>query len=189
VFQNIRGSVFGLVLSLLALPVALSAQVVDGGNLPAMPVEAQQALREMEQIQMRLSPMQERALQDSALNAEGAQIGTRVRQAMDEVDSQTASRIARLNELMTVAQAAQARQDAEAYATAATEATRINQDLQLTQEAAVAKAEIAASIEAFEKRVQAKMIADNPEAQGLLSRLEELNTQLTGVMQQLQQQQ
>src|SRR5688572_24015264 len=161
VFQNIRGWAFGL-LSLLAMPVAVAAQA-DGGNLGTLPVEAQQALREMEQIQMRLSPMQQRAMQDSTLNAEGEAVGAKVRQAMEQVDPGTVTRIARLNELMGVAQAAQANQDQAAYSTAATEATRISQELTLIQEQAAAKPEISAAIEAFEKRVHAKMVADNPE--------------------------
>jgi hypothetical protein len=166
---------------LIAAPALLDAQSSSPTPLPA---GAQELITEMQQIQTQLGSMQERAMQDPALRAAGDSLGLTIRQAMEEVEPETPTLIARLNDLGPEVEAAQAAQDQDRYRVLITEATEINQILEIAQENAIERPDILARVDAYEEKVQSRMKADNPTAAELLERLEELNGQLAAMLQQ-----
>jgi len=174
----------------LALLTALSLAVIPqvGGAQQSLgptrlPEGAQVLITEMQQIQSQLRPMQEQALQDPELREAGDSLGESLLSAMEELEPETRSLIARINELAPQLQAAQEAQDQERFMTLVTEAGEIDQLLQITRSEATERPDILRLVEAFEDRVQSRMVADNPSAAGLLERLEALNGQLTVLLQ------
>ena len=168
-----------------ALLAAAPAVAMSQQNLAprTLPPEAQAMIMEMQEIHNRLLPMQEAAMQDPQLKQEGEVLGAQIMKAMEEIEPQTPSLIARLNELAPQVQAAQDAMDRELLATLATEAGEIDQLLQIARARAVERPDIVQAIDAYEEKVQEKMVQDNPEAAQLLDRLEVLNGQLATLLQ------
>jgi hypothetical protein len=182
---TVKRAFWGMVAAAMTMataPVVLVAQQEDGrGPLP-VPAEAQQLIMEMQQIQDRLRPMQQEALRDPALQAAGDSLGARIREAMVEVEPATPELIDRLNDLMEELEAAQAAQDESRFQRAIGEATEIDQILQLAQAEAIELPDVASRLNAYESRIHDRMVADNPDAAGLLERLSALNVQLAAMM-------
>jgi len=168
-------------LSLAAIPQVGGAQQSLGPT--RLPDGAQVLINEMQQIHSQLGPMQERALQDPELREAGDSLGASIMRAMEELEPETPSLIARINELAPQIQAAQEAQDQERFVTLVTEAGEIDQLLQITRSEAAERPDILRFVEAFEDRVQSRMVSDNPSAAGLLERLEALNGQLAVLLQ------
>jgi vacuolar-type H+-ATPase subunit I/STV1 len=185
VFQTLRGTVrttiaIGFALGLA--PAVLGAQQEDArGPLP-VPEAAQELIVEMQEIQNRLRPMQQEALQTPELQAAGDSLGSRIREAMEEVEPATRGLIARLNELMVELEAAEASGDEPRFSQAIGEASEIDQILQIAQAEALEVPDVAARLEAYEAQVHRRMIDDNPDAAGLLARLDELNAELAAML-------
>jgi hypothetical protein len=147
-----------------------------------LPEGAQALIAEMQQIQTQLGLMQERAMQDPELRAAGDSLGLHIRQAMEDLQPETPTLIARLNDLGPQVEAARTAQDEDRVRTLIAEATEIDQILQIAQENAVKRPDILAQVEAYEEKVQFRMKADNPAAAEMLDRLEALNEQLAGLL-------
>jgi hypothetical protein len=174
-------SILMVSLVMVAGPAIVSAQQ-DFAPV-TLPSEAQAVITEMQQIHNRLRPMQEQAMQDQTLKQEGDALGASILRAMEELEPATASLIARLNELAPQVQAAQNAQDRERLVTLATEAGEIDQLLQIARAEAVERPDIVRLVEAYEEKVHDKMVEDNPDAAGLLERLDVLNGQLATLLQ------
>jgi hypothetical protein len=164
------------------IPTGVMAQASDPRGPMPVPAEAQQLIMEMQQIQNQLRPMQQEALRDPELQVAGDSLGARIREAMEEVEPATPDLIERLSELMEELETAQAAQDQERFERAIDEAQEIDQILQLAQAQAIELPDVSARVEAYEARVHRKMISDNPSAEGLLVRLDELSIELAALM-------
>ncbi len=164
--------------SVLFLLGAAGAAAQQGTNPAEIQPEAQEIMVELQAIQAELEPIQQEALGDPEIQAEQQQLGEQIQVAMAELDPQTPERMARLEELVGEAQTAQAEQDAEAVGAIMTEAQEIQQRLQETQARAIERPEIAPQVEAFQARLQTKMIEIDPEAESLITRAQELDERL-----------
>jgi len=173
---------FIAVLALVLSPLGLAAQEEDAPAAPAMPPEAEELIVELQQVQMELEPIQQQALSDPDLQAAGEALAAVVQDAMEDVDPSTPERMDRLQTLMTEAEAAQTDQDEARMREIVTEARQIEQQLQTVQAQAVQRPEIAARVEEFQDRLQAKMIEVDPEAEPLMERARELNERLAALL-------
>lgn len=156
----------GLVLACMLVPVVASAQ--------EQPAQVQAWRAELQTIEMQLSAAQREALEDETLAAEQAEVTEAVRGAMIAADPGIEAQLTRLGELVTQARAAQAAGDAERIASLTVEAQELQPVVAAAQARALQVPEIAARVEAFQGRLHARMAEIDPEAQGLLTRRDEL---------------
>lgn len=166
-----------LLLLFLCAPTLLAAQ--EPNPVPPQSTgETQSLIAEVQQIQARLAPIQEQALQDSAIRAEQEALGVEVRSAMVQIDPTLGEQITRMEQLATEAEAAQAAGDQARLLQLSAEAQEIQQRLAEAQIQAMQRPEIAARVEAFQARLQGRMIEIEPEAEALIRRFEELQRRL-----------
>lgn len=167
-----------LALLFVVAPAGLVAQQQGAMDPAQLPPEAQELIVELQQLQVKLQPIQQEAMQDPEIQAAQQALGVEIQAAMVEVDPQTPERIERLQELMGEAQAAQAAQDEAAMAQLVAEGRELEQQLQATQAAAIQDPEIAPRVEAFEARLLERMLEVDPEAGSLIERAKELDARL-----------
>lgn len=173
-----------LVLGTLAvLPVAAQAQQ---SSMPADPQTQQQVatwVTEMQQIQGQLQQLQMQALQDEQLSATQEQVGERIRTAMAEIDPTLEQTLERAQAIETEAATAQQAGDAARLEQLGAEMQQIDAKFQAAQRQAFQNQELVAMVQAFQERVERKMVELDPTMEERLARLEELQMQLTAVMQ------
>lgn len=181
-----KTSVFGI----LTLTVLMGATACDrpeeveepgeagdpAAEQPVMPQqemdpEMMQQITEIQQIQQRLEPIQQEALQDEELAAQLASLQTRVTAAMQEESGEALARMESLQEEMAVAQEAG---DEERMQALMMEGQSLQQELQAAQAEVMARPEISEPVEEFEAAQRARMIEIDPEAEELLERFDEL---------------
>jgi hypothetical protein len=179
-FRQLIAAFAALVL-FVATPAGGWAQLEDRGPI-AVPDEAQSLIIEMQQLQNRLRPIQQQAMQDPGLRAAGDSVGLEIRAAMVQVEPATPMLIEELTELMQEAEQAQAVNDQVRFNRVIREAAELDQLLQLAQAKAVERPDVLARVEAFEARVHQKMITNNPEAGEIIRRLDELNVRLAALL-------
>jgi hypothetical protein len=172
--------------ALAALPGALSAQNAAAPPAAApegVPAEATQWLAEMQQLHLRLSQLQERALQDPELSARQDSLGMRIRLAMESIDPALPQQMGRIEEMEGQAAAAEARSDQAALQQLNAEAQQIQQQFLAAQQKALQQPELAAELTAFQTLLEQKILAVDPAAPQLLARFQELERKLTGLTQ------
>jgi hypothetical protein len=155
----------------LLLPVTAFAQ----SSPEQPPAEIQEWITEMQQIQARLEPVQDQALQDSELQLEQQQIGEAVRGAMVAANPAVAAQLERMEALLEEARAAQAAADTDRIVALTAEAQELQTQLAEAQAEALQQPEIEARVEAFQKNLQERMVQIDPESRALLDRLQELD--------------
>lgn len=166
-------------LLLLALaPIGLSAQQAA----PQIPEEARELVTELQQIQAQLQPVQQQALQDAELQAEQQALGQKIQEVMLASNPAVQSGLERLQALQQEAQEAHAAEDQEKLGALVTEAQTIEAQLQQSQAAALESPEVAAEVESFEAKVQAKMVEIDPDAASLIARYRELESELRTIV-------
>lgn len=174
--QKIQSALIALTLTMLA-PPALAAQQQE------LPAEAQALVVEMQELQVQLGPVQQQALSDAELQAAQQELGEKVRTAMTEADPEMPVRMARLTALQAQAQEARAAQDQERMAAIVTEAQQIEQSLQAAQQQAIERPEIESELQAFQSRLEQKMVELDPETAPLLERMREIDAELRSILQ------
>lgn len=162
-----------LLAATLALPAGAAAQ---GNNGPSP--EVREWIEEIQQIQARLAPVQDQAMQDPGLQQERQQVADAVKQAMITADPGIAQRMARLEAIVGEAQKAQETGDGERLAALVAEARGIQEPLARAQAAALDRPEIEARVTAFRGRLRARMVQIEPSSEALLNRLEALDRQV-----------
>lgn len=177
---------FVVALVALLLPTSLLAQQ---GSAPAaqaqQPTQEVQAwFMELQQISGKLGEIQVRALQDPELQAAQNMLGTEVKAAMDKVDPGLAASVERVGALEQEAMKAQQEGDQAKLAQLAQEAQQIQTRFVTAQSTVLEQPELAAKVEAFQTRLERRMIEVDPEARTLIQRLRELETKLQTAMQQ-----
>jgi hypothetical protein len=172
--------------ALAALPEALPAQEAAAPQTAApqaAPAEATQWLAEMQQLHLRLSQLQERALQDPELSARQDSLGMRIRVAMEAIDPALPQQMGRIEEMEGQAAAAEARSDQAALQQLNAEAQLIQQQFLAAQQKALQQPELAAELAAFQTLLEQKILAVDPAAPQLLARFQELERKLTAMAQ------
>jgi hypothetical protein len=189
---------------LLGLPVTVVAQQPAAGPPPpaatapaagaatgAAPAQAltpeQQAIQnlfnEYQELHSQLQGLQGQALQDPQLSADQEALGNDIRVAMEAYDPMMKQRLGRVNAIETEASAAQAAGDMPKLQLLMSEAQEIEQHFMSVQESVMEQPEIAAKVDAFQSKLEQKMIQISPGAQALMTRFRALETQLQAAMQ------
>jgi phenylalanyl-tRNA synthetase alpha subunit len=158
-------------LAALALPAHVAAQ--ETTPAPA----AQPAADEAAQIQQRLQAIQQRALQDAALQQRQAAIGEEVVATMGRLDPTFSARAERAQAMQADIAAAQQAEDNARLHELNAEAQELQQAFATARAQAMQDEQVQASLQAFQGEVVAKMIEIEPETETLLARLAELNEQ------------
>jgi hypothetical protein len=156
--------------AVLLLPVTAFAQ----STAEQPPAEVQEWITEMQQIQARLEPVQDQALQDSELQQEQQQVGEAVRGAMVAANPAVAGQLERMEAILEEARAAQAASDADRIVALTAEARELQAELAQAQADALQQPDIEARVAAFQKNLHERMVQIDPESRALLDRLQEL---------------
>lgn len=173
----------------LATPGILSAQQA-GAPSPELQQQVEGWLAEMQQINGQLQEIQVRAMQDPELSAAHASLNENLRDAMLQADPTLNQSIERMQELDTEATAARQAGDQAKFQQLAMEAQQIQQRFAVAQQTAVQnEPALATEMTEFQTRMTDKMVSLDPQAETLLTRLEQLQTRLAGAMQAAQQNQ
>lgn len=171
-------------LALVIAPAAAQAQQPGGLDPSQLPPEAQQAIVELQQLQAQLQPIQAEAMADPEIQSEQQELGTQIQTAMAEADPSVPQHMARLQELASDAEAAQAGDDQARMSEILQEAQVIETQLQQAQQQALQRPEIAPRVEAFQQKLEERMLEVDPNAGALIERMDELQTQLMALMMQ-----
>jgi hypothetical protein len=163
-----------------ALSMPASAAIAQAPQQP--PAEVQQWIAEIQQIQTQLRPVQEQALQDSALQQEQAQVADAVRQAIIEADSSMASKMERLETLATEARAAQEAGDTQKIAKLTGEAQTLQPEIYEAQAEALEKPEIEVQVSAFQENLHERMAQLDPKAKPLIDKMKQLDERVRKAM-------
>lgn len=167
---RIAGSA-AVALALLAVP-GLDAQEPQDE-------ERQELTAELQQVSQRLAGIQQQAMQDQELQQQQAATQETVITAMIDLDPEAQENIERMEELQGDLQTAQEEADQERIGSILQEQRQLQQSLQQTQAQAMQQEEVVASIESFRESLVAAMVEIDPEAEELLQRQEELQTELS----------
>lgn len=141
------------------------------GMQQEMDPEAMGQMIEIQQIQQRLEPISQQALQDEELTAEMLAIQTRMQNAMREEDAELADRMESVREELVAAQQAG---DQERVQEIMSNSQALQTEFQALQAKVFERPEIRESIDDFEAKHRERMIEIDPEAEPLLDRLDEL---------------
>lgn len=175
------------VLGTFAVILAVSVPVVGAAQSPTpLPEGAAELMMEIQEIQGRLSPIQSEAMADPELQAAGEELGARIREVMAERRPETEELISRLQELAPQIEEAQANGNTARFSELVQEYGYIDQALQITRDEVTREPAIDALVVEYEKRVQAKMVEDNPEVAEMLDRLQTLSGQLAAMLRESQ---
>lgn len=161
-----------IALAVLVAPPAARAQTA------APPPELQEWLEEVQQLQARLEPIHQAALQDPAIQEEQEKVSAAVIAAMTDADPTISGKLERLQALAAEAQAAQANGDQERLVELSAEAQVLQPEIEEAQSQALSRPEIETQIETFRENLHQRMAQIDPEAQGLIERLQELERRI-----------
>jgi hypothetical protein len=175
-----RSLTFSLVLALA--PVTLHAQQPGAMDPSQLPPDVQEVFAELKQVQSQIEPIQQEALADPELQAEQAALGEQIQTAMADVNPDMPQQMQRLQELAAEAESAQSEQDQARIGEILTEARDIEVALQDAQAQALQRPDLAPRVQAFQQKVQAKMVEVDPAANDLIQRMGELESRLMALM-------
>ncbi len=174
--------VFLVALATLVLPSTLFAQ-----QPPAPALQNQQQLEtwfvELQQIGVQLGQIQAKALEDPALQAAQESLGTEVKTAMDRVDPGLSASVDRVAALEQEAVQAQQAGDHAKIEQLARELQQIQVRFITAQNQALQEPALAAKVEAFQTRLERRMIEIDPQSRQLIDRLRELEGKLQAASQ------
>ncbi len=159
-----RCILLGLLALGLLLPVSASA------SDPPSP----RAMAEFEELNDRLSRLQERAMRDASIQREYGALQELVALTMDRIDPETPDRRARLLELVSLLEDAHEIGDDNAYDVLSEEGEALEMALRTTQQAAFDHEDVAPRLEQFQDTLFSKMTELDPSTPGLVERAGEL---------------
>lgn len=189
-FNRIVGATF-VALTAFALPLAAQQKATTpAAAKPAAqagPTAEQQAwITELNQIGQKLQTAQMKALQDPAISAAQNALGAEFKTAMEKQDPGLAGVAQRVQTMEAEARKAQENSDEAKLKQLTQEAQQIQMRFAKAQaETLKANPALATKAQAFEDRVEKKVIEIQPDAQALLLRGQELQAKLNASVQQL----
>jgi hypothetical protein len=136
------------------------------------------AVAELGEFNQRLGELQDRAMRDSQIVREYGALQEIVSEAMEEIDSGTASRRARLLRIVDLLSEAQAAEDDATSAVLAEEGAGLEPELRSTPQAAFAHDSVAPRLLEFQATLMAKMTEIDPATPELVDRAGELMERL-----------
>lgn len=182
--------VLALSLALLAMP-AMAACGGDGDgesgepgeesaasqSMPGSGAQGSPAMQEYRQLAQELDSIRQQAMEDSALQAQQADLRSAIQARMEE-DPQTQALVSRFDSARTAFQDAQASGDSAAMRKLMPQLQRLQMQLQQAQGQVTEDPEIAAQIDSFREDLQSEMEAIDPEAPEMMERADSLVQQL-----------
>jgi hypothetical protein len=168
----LRASVFTVALA--AAPAYLSAQEAAPA---AAPESGAAAPSELQQIQARLTQLQQQALQDPSIKTAQGEILAAIQEAAGRVDPGYAGYAQRAQSLPADVAAAQAASDNAKLKLLADEAKQLQQNIAAAQAKAREDAAVKAKLQEYTVKLFTKMVELDPEAQKLADRMAELQKQ------------
>ncbi len=176
----LRASMLALLAGLVAAGPTLAQATPLGPGDQAPPGSPQALMAEYQQVQARLGRLQVQAIQDNPdLSLRRDAIDEMVMAAMIEINPEAETQMARLSELSEEASVAQQAQNMDAMQTIMNEVMEIRSNLDAAQSEAISRDDVRSEIESFEEDLMARVAEIDPEAPGLLVRLEELAAELS----------
>jgi hypothetical protein len=170
----------------LAPALAAFAFAVAAGSLEAQQAPAQNAqqvqawMAEMQQLQAQLGPLQMRAFQeDPTLVQQQEALGASIKSAVQKSDP---GLVERMEQMQTQAVQAQQAGDAQKLQQLSTEAMQLTQRLASAQKAVMQDASIAGQYQQFQRALEARMTALDPQARPAMDRYKELAEKLGQAM-------
>lgn len=159
-----------LAAALLALPAAAQAQVQPTSTQTA----AAPAQNEAAQLQQRIAALQQQAMQDPALKAAEANVGTVLQAAMERLDPAAHQKSARAEAMKAEIVAARAANDVARLNQLARESNELTAYFNALRPRAMAQAEVQAARQAYIAKVFERMKEIDPHVQRYVDRLAEL---------------
>jgi hypothetical protein len=163
--------------TLLAALLALGTAPLVAQDAP-MPPQVQQWIAEAQQLQARLEPVREQAMQDTALQRQHQDLSLAVFEAMVEVEPATEARLERMQQIMVEAAQAQQQGNSDRVAALAPEARALQEQLDVVQRQVLAQPAVDQRVKAYRTALHARMAEIDPESAGMLGRIEELDAQI-----------
>lgn len=168
-----------LAAALGTLPGAAHAQQrANAAAARAAAADVQAWFAELEQLHDRLAAIQARALADPQVGAAQVALGNSIKAAITRVDPAVTRGLARMEALDSLALRAEERGDEARLRQLSTEAQQLQRAFVAAQERVLAQPEIAAQVEAFQQRLQRKMLEVEPGAEQIMTRFRELEARL-----------
>lgn len=150
----------------------------DPGAAARAAADVQAWFGEREELHTRLQEIQDRALRDPSIAAGQAELGARIKEAMERADPTFARDLARMDSMEAEAAAAQQQRDSARLRQLGGEALQMERRFALAQERALQQPEIAAGVAAFQRNLERRMAALDPEADQLITRLRALEARI-----------
>jgi hypothetical protein len=167
-----------------AAPAQQAAQAQPAAAAQTGPTAEQQAwLAELQQIGGRLQTAQMKALEDPALRSLQEALGTEIKAAMEKRDPGLTGVAQRVQTMEAEARKAQENGDAAKLQQLTQEAQQIEMRFVKAQNEALQDSALAARAQAFEQRVEKKVLEIEPSAHQLMARGQELQQKLAASMQ------
>lgn len=178
--------VAGLAALTLAGLTACGGEGQDGGTagdtaaaMEDMPsAQGQGAMSELRRVRKQLSAISEKAMQDTALQAQLEELRTMIDQAMREISPRAGTQMDRMDSLRGQIQTAQSEGDTTRLRNLITEAQRIQSALQKIRNKAMQQDEVAAAIKEFRAALEKRMREIDPAADSLMERADTLQKQM-----------
>jgi DNA repair exonuclease SbcCD ATPase subunit len=169
--------------AIAALPAAAVTQQPTPPS-PELQQQVQGMLQEMQQLSGQLQQLHSRAMRDPGLTAAHNSLSQVIRQAMVRADPTLEQAMQRLQQLDAQAAEARTAGNQARFRELEQEAVAIQQRFAAAQQQAVQRQpELVGQMQAFQTQVEAKMVELDPQAERLIRRMNQLQTQLAGIMQ------
>jgi hypothetical protein len=175
-----------LAAAVLTIAAAQPALTQEPAGAPAPvrpePADLEQMFMEFQRIHLELEEIQNRALQDSTLQATQEGLGSDIQKAMETADPTLPEWMARVSVLEAEAHAAQQADDVPRLEVVVAERDSLTQRFFALQNQIVGEPEMAGRIAGFQADLQRKMVEIAPHATRLIERLRQLESVLQEAM-------
>lgn len=165
-------ALFWMPLALFWMPLSLFSQGAPPQSNPHPP-QVQAWMTELQQIQARLEPLEEQALEDPVLQEQQQEVSKAVLAAMVELEPAVPAMLEQLREIMV--EARQANGDSDRLTALAAEVQQLQPQIARVQALALARPEVEPQVSAFREKLYARMAEIDSETPRLLARFEELD--------------
>jgi hypothetical protein len=178
VFQSLKR----VLLAAAVVMAAPSVTVAQGAPAATDPAQLEVLFDEFQELHTKLESIQMKALEDPALGAEQAQLGEQIQQAMMDRDPSLADRVDRADALEAEAISAQQSGDMQRLNELMVEAQQIQLQFMAVQQEVLSQPPLSDRLEAFQGRLERKMLELDPSTQSLIDRFRELEGILSAAM-------
>jgi hypothetical protein len=170
-----------MMLALLIAPAALAAQQPTPQPQPTP--EVQGWIVELQQLEQRLAPIHEQAMQDTVLQQAQTDLNAAIVAALLRSGPEVQADLRRIETIQPEVAAAQEAGDEEQLRRLVTEAQQLQQRLTEAQMQVLQQPELAARADDFQTQLQARMVQIDAQAEVMMQRFVELQARLLDAMQ------